>query len=111
MEKFFAIYRAPAAALAEWEKTDPEVRKAAEEKMKEEWDQWMAEHRASMPETVGLGKTKSITPDGVADIRNDLMLYSIVEAASQEDAAAIFVGHPHLQILGSTIEVMTVNPL
>ena len=55
-----------------------------------------------------LGKTKRITAQGIADARNDLNYYAIVEADSHEAAANIFVDNPHLQIPASFIEVMEI---
>ena len=36
MKKFLVLYLAPASVLADWAKTDPEKRKAAEDKMRGE---------------------------------------------------------------------------
>lgn len=44
----------------------------------------------------GIGKTKRVAADGVSDARNDIMLYSVVEADSHEAAARLFDGHAHL---------------
>lgn len=77
--------------------------------MQSEWNAWMAKHKGSLVETAGVGKPKRITSDGVNDARNDLMMYSFVEAESLEAAAAIFKGHPHFGIPGACIEVMSVN--
>ena len=38
------------------------------------------------------------------------MLYSIVEAASHEDAAKSFENHPHLQIPQASIQIMEIRP-
>ena len=59
----------------------------------------------------GVGKTKCVTAQGTSDMRNDIMLYTVVEAESHEAAAKTFEGHPHLQIPQSSIEVMEINPL
>ena len=48
---------------------------------------------------------------GVADVRNEIMLYSVVEAQSHEAAAKLFENHPHLQIPHASIEVMEVRSL
>ncbi|NCN52561.1 hypothetical protein GW943_02010 [Candidatus Parcubacteria bacterium] len=112
MQKFIAIYLAPAAILDEWMKTDPEIRKSEEKKMEQEWNEWMDAHRSALTGiTAGLGKTKRITTDGVTDTKNDIMMYSIVEAASPDAAAELFVGHPHFGIPGASIEIMPINPL
>ena len=57
------------------------------------------------------GKTKLVSTSGVSDIKNDIMLYSFVEAESHEAAAKAFENHPHLQIPQSSIEVMEVRSM
>jgi hypothetical protein len=47
----------------------------------------------------------------VRQIKNDIMLYALIEAASHEAAAAAFEKHPHLQIPQATIEVMAVRSM
>ena len=59
----------------------------------------------------GVGKTKRITSKGISDTKNNVMLYSIVEAESHEAAAKLFENHPHLQIPQASIEVMVINSL
>lgn len=111
MKKFLVLYLAPVAVLEEWMKTDPETRKTEEEKMKGEWNTWMKEHSAAVKETAGAGKTKRVTKEGTIDTKNDIMLFSIVEAESPEAAAKMFENHPHLEIPESSIEIMPINPL
>jgi hypothetical protein len=43
--------------------------------------------------------------------KNDIMLYSVVQAESHDAAAKSFEGHPHLQIPQSSIEVMEIHSL
>jgi hypothetical protein len=57
------------------------------------------------------GKTKRVTSSGISDTKNDIILYSIVEADSHEEAAKAFENHPHLQIPQSSIEVMEIRPM
>lgn len=112
MKKFLVLYRAPVQIIEQWMKTDPETRKVAEEKMQGEWQVWMSDHKSMLSGmTAGVGKTKQVSAAGTIDTKNDIMLYSMVEAESHEAAAAAFEGHPHFQIPGATIEVMPVNPL
>ncbi len=111
MEKFIALYLAPVSVLDEWMQTDPETRKSQEETMKADWNAWMDTNAAFVKETYGAGKTKRVTSEGVSEARNDVMMYSIVEAESHDAAAQIYVGHPHLQIPGATIEIMKANSL
>ena len=111
MKKFLVLYLAPASVLADWAKTDPEKRKAAEDKMRGDWNKWMSDHASMISDTAAGGKTKRVSSNGVSDARNDIMLYSFVEAESHEAAAKAFESHPHLQIPQSSIEVMEVRPL
>ena len=111
MKKFLALYLVPAPVIDEWAKTDPETKKIAEEKMQVEWGEWMGAHASMIISTDAGGKTKRVTSSGVSDTRNDIMLYSIVEAESHEAAAQSFENHPHLQIPQSSIEIMEIRPM
>ena len=44
MQKFVALYLVPASVMADWAKTDPEIRKTEEQKMQAAWGKWMADH-------------------------------------------------------------------
>lgn len=108
--KFFVTYQMPHTGLDEWMKLPEAERKAQEVQMQNEWNAWMAAHANVITETAGVGKPKKITAAGIEDARNDLMLYSFVEAESLEAAAEMFKDHPHFGIPGAWIEVMPVNP-
>jgi len=90
-------------------KLPEEERKAQEQQMQSEWNAWMAEHKASIIETAGVGKPKRITSAGIEDSRNDIMMYSFIEAESLDVAAQLFENHPHFGIPNGWIEVMSVN--
>lgn len=107
--KFFVTYQMPHTGLDEWMKLPEADRKAQEVQMQSDWTTWMAEHAVSITETAGVGKPKRITPKGIEDSRNDLMMYSFVEAESLDAAAALFKNHPHFGIPGGWIEVMPVS--
>lgn len=107
--KFYAIYRAPQAVIAEWMQKPEAERKAEEQKMTAEWQEWARTHSSMITESAGLGKTKQVSASGVADVKNDLMMYTIVDAESAEAAAEIFTGHPHLAIPQATIDIMPAN--
>ena len=112
MKKFLVTYLAPPSVIDDWKKKAPEERKEEEEKMQGAWKKWMGDHtKMFVDRGAGVGKTRRVTAKGAADARNDIMLYAIVEADSQESAAKSFEGHPHLQIPQSSIEVMEINPL
>lgn len=112
MQKFIVLYCMPAAGLEEWMKTPAEDRQAQEADLKTKWDAWMAANKSMMAgPTAGVGKTKRVTPQGAADAKNDIMMYSIVEGESQEEVAKVFEGHPHLEIPGAWIDISTANYL
>lgn len=110
-KKFLVLYLVPASVMEEWSMTDPNDKKAAEEKMRSEWRNWMSTHSKIIISTDAGGKTKRVTSSGVSDTKNDIVLCSIVEAESREAAAKSFENHPHLQIPQSSIEVMGTRPI
>lgn len=106
MKNFTVIFMAPAGAIDEWMKTPEETRKTEEAKMKEAWDAWTSSHADTILNTIALGKTKRVSAEGVADVRNDMMLSSYVQGESLEAVAEVFTDHPHFTIPGATIEIM-----
>ena len=112
-KKFLALYLAPASVIAEWSKTDPSTKKAAEEKMRNDWNNWMSAHSKMIADTKATAGRPSASPtQGVTDTKNDIMLYSVVEAETHDAAVkALFANHPHLQIPQSSIEVMEIRPM
>lgn len=111
MSRFLILYLVPVSVIDDWKKTGIEAREPAERKMRAAWDAWMAENASSIVVTEAAGRTKRVSADGIADARNDLMLYSIVEAASHDEAAKLFANHPHLQIPQSSIEITEVRAI
>lgn len=111
MKKFLVLYLTPVSVLDDWAKADPAKRREAEGKMRGEWQRWMEEHAKMVKETTAGGKTKRVSSNGTSDTKNEIMLYSIVEAETHEAAAKVFEGHPHLQIPQSSIEVMEIRPM
>lgn len=107
--KFFVTYQMPHTGLDEWMKLPEEERKVAEKEMESQWNAWMESHKDMILESAGVGKPKRVTKGSVEDGRNDIMMYSFVEAESLEVAAEIFKDHPHFGIPGGWIEVMSVN--
>jgi hypothetical protein len=111
LKKFMVLYLVPAAVMADWAKTDPAVKQPAEQKMHTEWRDWMRDHAKMITLMESAGKTKAVTSTGIADLKNDILLYSIVEAESHDVAAKAFAQHPHLQIPHSSIQVMEVRAM
>lgn len=101
----------PISVLDEWAKTPPEEQKKEEAEMTALWNAWTAKAGKSLLETVGAGKTKRVTKSGVTDVRNEVMMYSIVEAESLEKAVEMFKDHPHFTIPQAWIDVMPANKI
>jgi hypothetical protein len=107
MDKFLVLYKAPTAVVDEWMKKPEQERKPEETKMMDAWKAWMSTNAGKLTDKgAGAGKPKVVSSSGVRDARNDIMMYQIVEANSGDEAAKIFVGHPHFGIPQATIEVM-----
>lgn len=102
---------APQAVIAEWMQTPELERKEAEAKMKADWDTWMAAHKDTILNTIGLGKTKRVSEKGVEDVKNDMMMSSYAQGESAEAVAEVFKDHPHFGIPGATIEIMEVSQM
>lgn len=107
--KYFVTYQMPHTGLDAWMNLPEEERRAQEAQMESDWNAWIAAHKGVIIENAGIGKPKRITSEGIEDARNDLMMYSFVEADSHEAAADLFKNHPHFGIPGAWIEVMSVN--
>ncbi len=115
MKTFMAAYTGTPEAFEKYQKRfpDEEKRKANERAGMQAWTNWVEQHRGSIVENGGpLGRTKRVTRDGVADIRNNLAAYTVVKAESQEAAAKMFLDHPHFTIFpGDGVEIMEVLPI
>ena len=79
----------------------------------EAWQKWaQANEKAIVDQGSPLGKTKRISAQGVADTRNELAAWTVVEAESHEAAARLFEKHPHFMIFpGDAVEVMECLPM
>lgn len=103
MKKYFVVYHATAEAVASWKSMDSETMKAG----MQEWQRWLDAHTtAFVDKGASLGKTKQVNMRGVADSKNDLIGYAVVEAESHEAAANMFVDHPNAKMTGGSIEVI-----
>ncbi|MBI4068387.1 hypothetical protein HY413_03190 [Candidatus Kaiserbacteria bacterium] len=108
MNKFMALYMAPAAAVKKFMSMPPEEMKAATA----EWDAWDDEHAASIIDSgAPLNKTKRVDAGGVSDTKNEITGYMIVQAESHDDAAKLFIDHPGMKFEGGRIEVIEFTPM
>ncbi len=111
LRKFMVFYLIPLETMNDWKKVDPQFRQASEEKMRQEWAAWMQAHTSMILSTEVGGKTKSVIANGVTDMRNDIILFSLVQGESHDAVANMFQNHPHLQIPNASIQVMEVMPM
>jgi hypothetical protein len=115
MKRFLAIFLASSTSprVTEWEALDPEAKKEREREGMEAWMQWGSEHETAIRDVgAPLGKTKRVSNAGIADTKNELTAYCIVEAETHEDAAKLFEEHPHFSIFpGDSIEIMECLPM
>ena len=115
MKKFMAVYTGSPAAFEKYqqENADPKKREAREKEGMQAWMKWFQGHRKAIADDgAPLGKTKRVTRDGIADTRNNLAGYTVVEAESQEAAAKMFLNHPHFMIFpGDGVDIMECLPM
>lgn len=113
MKNFLAIFTGSAAAMDQWKSLSAETRKEREQAGMQAWQQWATNHANSIVDHgAPLGKTKRITAEGIADIRNAMAAYTVVQAETHEAAARMFENHPHFSIFpGDGVEVMECLPM
>ncbi len=108
MAKFLALYMGTPGAGPPTDLDEATIAKGMAA-----WGGWMGEHAGQIVDTGGpLGKTKKTSKAGVADVRNGVSGYVIIEAASHEAAAEMFKNHPSFAIFpGDAVEIMEVMPI
>jgi hypothetical protein len=109
--KFVAFFMIPAATMDEWAKTDPAIKAASEADLKAQITNWTAAHGKRILSSEAAGKTKQVTSNQISDIRNDIVMFSIVTGTSHDDVTALFKSHPHLQIPNASIQVMELRAI
>lgn len=112
MKKFLAVYLGNPAdpTFAAWNALPEAEREARHREGVAAWHAWVERHRAAIVDLGGpLGKTKKASRQGIADIRNLLTGYTVVQAESHEAAARLFEDHPHFsQMPGDSVEIMEI---
>ena len=114
-DTFLAVFTGSKASpkMQAWFELPEADRKAKEMEGFLAWKAWAQKHAAATVFMGGpLGKTKSITLEGIADISNNLSAFMVVRAESHEAAAKMFENHPSFAIFpGEGVEVMPVMPI
>jgi hypothetical protein len=107
MKTFLAIYLGDPASksTSDWNKLDAATQKAKEKAAMEAWVKWGETNASSIVENgPPLGKTKRVD--------NQLTGYAVVRAETHEEAAKLFLNHPHFTIFpGTGVEVMECLPM
>ena len=115
MKKFLAIFIGTEASFEKsgWNALDAERRRERETNGLNAWTEWGIRHAAAIVDQgAPLGKTKRVSPEGIAGIKNVMAGYVIVQAESHDAAARLFENHPHFSIFpGDSVEVMECLPL
>ena len=101
------------SAWREWEALPEAERNARGREGMAAWHAWVDQYKDAIVALGGpLGKTKRVDKGGVNDIANEMSGFSVVKAGSHEDAAKMFVNHPHFAIFpGERVEIMPVLPI
>ncbi len=113
MKKFIAIYLGSPEAMEKWANLSEAAKADRQKEGIKTWGSW-AEKNSKLIKDVGnpLGKTKKVSPSGISDTKNQMTAYTIVEAETHEEAARLFMNHPHFSIFpGDSIEVMECLPI
>jgi hypothetical protein len=113
VKTFLAVYVGTPDSMSKWSDLSDAERLERQESGIAAWHAWVDQHKAVVTEMGGpLGKTKSVGPSGISDIRNAMTGFTIVKAESHEAAAKIFEAHPHFTIFpGDAVEVMEILPV
>lgn len=115
MKTFLAVYTGTpnSPQRTNWSKLDDAARSARHSAGMKAWGDWGTRYQSSVVAQGGpLGKTKRVSPQGIADVSNNLAGYTLVKAESQDAAARMFEHHPHFTIFpGEAVEIMEVLPI
>lgn len=115
MKTFLAVYLgSPSSASSKrWAAMDTAAQAAKDAEGVKAWIEWGKSNADSIVENgPPLGKTKRVDLTGIRDVTNELTGYALVRAETHEDAAKLFLNHPHFSIFaGAAVEVMECLPM
>jgi len=99
MKNYLAVFLGKPEAMDKWRAMPEAERRQREKAGIEAWHKWVADHQDAIVDMGSpLGKTKRTDKNGVSDTLNELGAWTVVRANSQEDAAKLFLNHPHFMI-------------
>jgi hypothetical protein len=113
MKTYLAVFLGKPEAMDAWRAMPPDERAKREQAGIKAWHKWVSNHQDAITEMGSpLGKTKRTDKNGISDTRNELGAWTVVKAASQDEAAILFLNHPHFTIFpGDRVEVMECLPI
>lgn len=109
MKRYMVVYHAPAAVMEQMARLTPEQARAG----MNAWQQWAGRCGPALVDLgTPLANGRSVTPGGVTASKREVCGYSMLQAASLDDAVRLVKDHPHFQMPGQcTIEVHEALPL
>lgn len=113
MKTFLAVYIGTPDSKSKWEDLTDAQKQERQQHGIAAWHKWGSDNVGVIENMGGpLGKTKSVSPSGIADIRNNMTGFTLIKAESHEAAAKLFLNHPHFSIFpGDAVEIMEVMPI
>ena len=115
MKTFLAIYLGDAKSpnREAWDKLSETDQKKRMDAGLKAWYAWGDKHKAAIVVNgAPLGKTKRANKGGIADTKNNMTGYVVVQADNHEAAARMFENHPHFAIFpGDSVEIMECLPI
>ena len=113
MKNFLAVYIGTPASMESWNTLSEAERNQRAAAGIKGWHEWVERNKGRITDMGGpLGKTKSVSATGIADIRNSMTGYTVIKAESHEEAAKLFEKHPHFSMFpGEAVEIMECLPI
>lgn len=114
MKTFLAVYTGtPETSEKKWGPLSDAQKKQRQEQGMKSWSEWGQKNGSALVYQGGpLGKTKRVDENGISDTRNSMAAFTIIKAESHEEAAKLFLNHPHFAIFpGDAVEIMECMPI
>jgi hypothetical protein len=110
MPRFVAVYTVRPEDIAAFRALPKPEQEAIDTAGLKAWEEWRKRNGFAIVATdIMVGKTMRVNKTGIADARNQIAGFLIVEAADMTAAAALFQEHPHFTVFpGDGIDVMPV---
>ncbi|WP_417578787.1 hypothetical protein [Pelagibacterium sp.] len=108
MPTFLAVYTMKREDLAQFRNRPKSEQDAVDATGVPQWAEWEKKNAAHLTNLGGMvGKTTRATKEGIVAGVNDFCGYVIVEADTAEDAARLFLDHPHITVFpGDGVDIM-----